>query len=113
MKIFITWGGSVWRVTLLLGTTLLHINRPLEQLVIGLKNSRQIVNKSQNPIVIVTNSRKFCRALYCLHVSLFQVLVSLMGCFTYFVFGQSNYFGLGFTTPNENSSLPVPNGRTQ
>ena len=29
MKSSITWGGSVWRLTLLLGTTLLHINRPV------------------------------------------------------------------------------------
>ena len=28
MKSSIAWGGSVWRVTLLAGTTLLHVNRP-------------------------------------------------------------------------------------
>ena len=28
MKSYIAWGGSVWMVTLFLGITLLHINKP-------------------------------------------------------------------------------------
>ena len=66
--------------------------------MIGLKNSRHFFIQSEvQPKPIVTRSHAFSRALRQL-----PVITSSFDWFTvlsvFFVIGQSNYFGYGFTT---------------
>ena len=66
--------------------------------MIGLKDSRHFFIQTEvNPKPIVTRSHAFSRALRQVHViiSSFDWFTVLSG---FFVIGQSNYFGFGFTT---------------
>ena len=68
------------------------------RLVIGLKISRHFLNQPQVKLnLIVTLSQMFSRALPWLHVftSSFDWFFGLS---VFFVIGQSDYFGFGFTT---------------
>ena len=47
MKSFFAWGGSVWRVTLLPGSTFLHVDRPLE------KNAKQVLRSLRQTLTIL------------------------------------------------------------